>query len=234
MTDTPTTPREVLAKLLADQPMIRDQRTHVAEQLNALSVAEKAEASARSRLNELIASEAAAVTAWSNGETSVSPVADAKGRAALEAEVESTAAKAAEARLAAMPFMNAMSRLNNRAAQTAREIEIAKVAVLFEAIQPVLDGLDAAVRDVQAGLNDACSAADFIAKVARELGRLDTGNPDLEIARPLLAFAENVNARIHAVMSEVPYANTRYPDGARWSAFIAALSSNPSAELEAA
>ena len=234
MTDTPSTPREVLAKLLADQLMIRDQRTHVAAQLKALSVADKAEASARNRLNELIATEAAAVTAWSNGETRASPIADAKARAELEAEVESTAAKAAEARLSAMPFMNAMNRLNNRAGQNAREIEIAKVAVLFEAIQPVLDGLDAAVRDVQASLNKAGSAADFIAKVARELGRLDTGNPDLEMARPLLAHAEKINARIHAALSKLPYAATRYADGSRWSGFIAALSHDASAELEAA
>ena len=115
MTTTKSAARAALAELLADKPAIRDQRNHVAEQLKALSVAEKAEASARKRLDELIASEAAAVTAWSNGDTRASPVADVKGRAALEAEVESTTAKAAEARLAAMPFMNAMSRLNNRA-----------------------------------------------------------------------------------------------------------------------
>ena len=106
--------------------------------------------------------------------------------------------------------------------------------MLFEALEPILDGLDAAVRDVEAKLNEAGSGADFIAKVARELGRLDTGNPDLDVARPMLAHAEKINARIHAALAQLPYAATRYADGSRWSGFIAALSHDASAELEAA
>jgi hypothetical protein len=234
MTNAPSATRGALAKLLEENASIRAQYDHAEQQLKASHTAAKAEESARKRLDELIAAEAAAMTAWSSGDTRTSPAADIKGRLALEGELSAATTKAADARIAADPFLHAVRRLSDRMIQSGREIEIAKAAVLVEALEPVVSRIETSVLDIRAGLNQVLGAADFISKTARELGRLDTGNPDMEVARPLLGFAEKINARVHAVMADLLYATTRFPEGSRLSAFMSALSRDASAELRVA
>jgi hypothetical protein len=222
--------RAALAALFTEKTTIEDRLRHLAERAKPFRDIEAAAKIAAERLSGLNASEAAAMAAWSSGETDVAPAFD-KARAALETDLERASARADSALSISATVDENIGRLSQRQRQVLRTIELAKVQVLIEVVHPIIDRLEISMAEGNRLKVEATKAVDFIAQTSRDLGRL--GMPDADIAgvRPLLQAVEKLNERINGVIGDVRW-SYRYASDARWPALLATLSHDPLAEPE--
>ena len=221
--------RTTLAELIKDKLAIEERLRHLDEQAKRLKLTERAEHEIRARFDALSASEASAMAAWSSGEIKAEPRFDMKARAALEAEIQHAAAQATAARSVAATAVAERGALHEQRRQISRAIELAKGAILIEAIDPMVVELEAMSRKQNRQRLVVGWAVDFIVGVAHEIGKLGTPAPDVEAAKPMLAAVEKINERILTALDSVP--DRQRPD-AGLRAFFAALSDDAAAQLD--
>ena len=223
--------RIALAALLKEKTMIEGRLRHLSRQSKSFQDTERAKNIAQGRLDDLNAAEASTMAAWSSGETDVAPAFDVKARATLESELKQAIAKADSARSISGTVADSTGRLNERLRQVSRDIDLAKVPILVEIVEPLIDRLEVAAQEVHRRMGEATKAVDFIAATARDLGRLGMPNADIEAVQPQLRAVEKLNERINGAIGNLSW-GYRFAHDERWPALIAALSHDPLAEPE--
>jgi len=231
MTVPTSSARSALEKCLKNRARIADQLDQATERTKEYYAADRKQVSAARRLEEFVSSEEAAVVAWTNGEADAPP-SEVKGRATLEAELKSAIAKADEARVVAAPFLDAAGRFNVQMRRADLDVEIARVLVLIEEMGAEIAKLEADAKKFYQKVIEVDQGVDFINSVARNIGKLDTTTPDVDLVRPILSELERTRERV--ILAVDRHRAPAYPSdiASRLTSLITALGLDAAAQLE--